>query len=155
MTFSQQHLARYKQGGFLEDHASGRGITQRYIEKRNEYPQSQFYSVKADDEINIQDIFNAYKLGDMAAMELLENAVVLWGLAIANLISMFNPEKIILGGSLFAPAAQFIPKIRSEAFKWAQPVSIQDTEILLSALGADMGLIGAGRIALMLADRSK
>jgi glucokinase len=153
MTFSDLYQNGYKQGGFLEYHASGRGITQRYIEKKAmENGESPFYD-KPDDELNIQDIFNAFKGGDPTAATVLDKAVHCWGLAIANLISIFNPEKIIFGGPVFGPAAQFIPKIRSEAQKWAQPVSLQGTELLLSALGGDMGLIGAGRLALMAAER--
>ncbi len=154
MSFSHSYQSGYKQGGFLEYHASGRGITQRYIEKRSESQVLSILNDKSNDDLNIQDIFNAYKNGEQAAGEVLERAVDCWSLAIANLISIFNPEKIIFGGPVFGPAAQFLPKIRNEAMNWAQPVSFQGTEFLLSSLGGDMGLIGAGRLALMAAERN-
>ena len=69
-------------------------------------------------------------------------------MAIANLISIFNPEKILLGGGVFGPAVHLTPAIRDEALKWAQPVSAQQVSIEPSLLGSSAGLYGAGFIAL-------
>jgi glucokinase len=60
---------------------------------------------------------------------------------------LFNPEKIIFGGGVFGPAVQFIDRIRKEALKWAQPISIHQVRIEASILGSDAGLFGAGRLA--------
>jgi glucokinase len=38
-----------------------------------------------------------------------------------NLVSLFNPEKIIFGGGVFGPALKFLDEIYIEAKKWAQP----------------------------------
>ena len=69
-------------------------------------------------------------------------------MAVANMVSIFNPEKIILGGGVFGPAVRFIPEIRDEAMKWAQPVSMKRVSIEPSALGARAGLYGAGLLAM-------
>ena len=69
-------------------------------------------------------------------------------MAVANLVSLFNPEKIILGGGVFGPAIQFIDAIKDEATKWAQPISMKQVSIEQSALGTDAGLYGAGSLAL-------
>ena len=69
-------------------------------------------------------------------------------MAVANLVSLFNPEKIIFGGGIFGPALQFLDQIYTEAKKWAQPISIQHVELVGSALGNDAGLLGAGYLAL-------
>ena len=69
-------------------------------------------------------------------------------MAVANLVSIFNPEKIILGGGVFGPAIQFISAIRDEAVKWAQPISMGQVELVSSKLGSDAGLYGAGFLAL-------
>jgi glucokinase len=69
-------------------------------------------------------------------------------MAVANIISLFNPEKIILGGGIFGPARKFIPEIRKEAEKWAQPISIKQVSIEESALSGDAGVYGAGYLAL-------
>jgi glucokinase len=69
-------------------------------------------------------------------------------MAIANLISLFNPEKIILGGGIFGPGLQFVDVIFEEVKKWAQPVSITQVKLEGSALGTDTALYGAGYLAL-------
>ena len=49
------------------------------------------------------------------AKQVLEHAVEFWGMAAANLVSLFNPEKIIFGGGVFGPATQFLDAIATEA----------------------------------------
>jgi glucokinase len=68
-------------------------------------------------------------------------------MAIANLVSLFNPEKIILGGGLFGPAISLIPDIKKEAARWAQPVSINQVSIEASGLAGDAGVYGAAFLA--------
>ena len=75
-------------------------------------------------------------------------------MAIANLISIFNPEKILLGGGVFGPAVKFIPAITAEALKWAQPVSARQVSIEASLLGPSAGLYGAGYLAMQLNEKN-
>ena len=72
----------------------------------------------------------------------------MWGMATANLISIFNPEKVIFGGGVFGPAVKFIPRIRIEAEKWAQPISMIQVEVTSPALPKRAGLYGAGAVAI-------
>ncbi|MNL43447.1 hypothetical protein D3C87_1659600 [compost metagenome] len=69
-------------------------------------------------------------------------------MAVANLVSLFNPQKVILGGGVFGPAKQFIPEIYKEAKKWGQPISMELFKLEGSVLGNDAGLYGAGYAAL-------
>ncbi len=95
-----------------------------------------------------QDIFAAYGRGDPVAKETIAQAVEFWGMAVANLVSLFNPEKIIFGGGVFGPGAKLLDDIYAEAKKWAQPISIRQVKLQTSKLGADAGLYGAGWLAL-------
>ncbi|MGE5499993.1 MAG: ROK family protein [Syntrophothermus sp.] len=94
------------------------------------------------------DLFEAYMLKDPVAVKVFQQAVKYWGVASANLISLFNPDILIIGGSLFGPAQQFIDSIREEAAKWAQPLYMKNVKIIGSQLGANTGLIGAGYLAM-------
>jgi glucokinase len=69
-------------------------------------------------------------------------------MAVANLISIFNPQKIIFGGGVFGPAVRFIPMIRDEASKWAQPISMKKVSLEPSLLGRRAGLLGAAWLAM-------
>ena len=78
---------------------------------------------------------------------MIEECIAFWGMGAANLVSIFNPEKIIFGGGLFGPAVKYLGEIKSEATKWAQPISITQVSFLPSALGGDAAVYGAGYLA--------
>lgn len=84
---------------------------------------------------------------DPITRQVLAQAVESWGMAVANLVSLFNPQKIIFGGGVFGPAAKFLPQIFAEAKKWAQPVSLQQVQLQRSRLGGAAGLYGAAFLA--------
>ncbi|MGN6266500.1 MAG: ROK family protein [Ginsengibacter sp.] len=135
--------------GCFEYFASGQGIanrTRQIIQDNKDY--SGQLSAKAINEITSHDVFIAFENRDWAAKKVIETAIQCWGMAIANLVSLFNPEKIILGGGVFGPAIPLIPAIKEEAAKWAQPISITQVSIEPSALGNDAGVYGAGFLAL-------
>jgi len=137
---------KYISCGCFEYHASGEGLTKiaREIIQSNNRA-SELSKLVA---ITARDIFSAYEKNDAVAIAVIKQAIEFWGMAIANLVSLFNPEKIILGGGVFGPAIKFISGIREEASKWAQPVSMQQVSIEASALGSDAGLYGAALVAL-------
>jgi glucokinase len=97
-------------------------------------------------------VFAAYDRGDVVAKEVVGQAIEFWGMAVANLVSLFNPEKIIFGGGVFGPGAKLLGDIYSEAKKWAQPISIKQVRLQASKLGGDAGLYGAGCLALQAAE---
>jgi glucokinase len=68
---------------------------------------------------------------------------------VANLVSLFNPEIIVFGGGVFGPGARFLDRIRAEARRWAQPIAMEQVRLVVSSLGSDAGLFGAGRLAMM------
>ena len=63
-------------------------------------------------------------MGILLLLRVIQICVEFWGMAVANLVSLFNPEKIIVGGGLFGPAIPLIPAIKKEAARWAQPIGI-------------------------------
>jgi glucokinase len=69
-------------------------------------------------------------------------------MAAANLVSLFNPERIIFGGGVFGAATQLLDAIADEARQWAQPISMSRVKFEASQLGGDAGLFGAGHLAL-------
>jgi glucokinase len=66
-------------------------------------------------------------------------------MTVADLVSAFNPEMIVFGGGIFGPAKRFLDRIRDEAALWAQPVSMRQVRLVVSALGEDACLVGAGK----------
>jgi glucokinase len=130
--------SRYSSCGCFEYYASGEGIARA---ARDCLPAGR-------QDVTAEDVFAAYARQDPAAEQIMSRCVELWGMAAANLVSLFNPEKIIFGGGVFGPAVRFLDAIRAEACKWAQPISVRQVAFEASQLGGDAGLIGAARIAL-------
>ena len=73
------------------------------------------------------------------SFEAVAQAIEFWGMAVANLVSLFNPEKIVFGGGVFGPGAKLLSRIRAEARKWAQPISIKQVSLETSKLAGDAG----------------
>ena len=140
--------------GCFEYHASGEGLAKvanELLARRQGRVAAKGYKVKrlqGYKGLTARDVFSAYDRGDPVAKEVLAQAVEFWGMTVANLVSLFNPEKIIFGGGVFGPAAQFLGDIYAEAQKWAQPISIKQVKLQASKLGGDAGLYGAGCLAL-------
>jgi glucokinase len=69
------------------------------------------------------------------------------GLAIANLISLFDPQVIVLTGTVTNSAEKFLDILVQNARRRAQPLSAQQVEIVVSTLQSDANLIGVGKLA--------
>ncbi|MEA1886690.1 MAG: ROK family protein [Bacteroidota bacterium] len=149
MALNRPFNDNYIDCGCFEYHASGEGIAKvarEYLKRYNDYHGE--LSKKRIGEISSYEVLAAYKNGDILGKKVMEETIEYWGMAVANLISIFNPEKIIFGGGLFGPAVSLLPAIKQEAEKWAQPISIRQVEIVNSTLGGDAGVYGAGYLAL-------
>jgi glucokinase len=149
MALQRPYSDKYKECGYLEYYASGEGLPRLAMEllKKVDDYSGEFAGLPFK-RITSPDLFLALERGDVIAIRTINIAVEYWGMAVANLVSLFNPEKIIIGGGVFGPAVSLIPAIRNEAAKWAQPVSINQVTIDGSRLAGDAGLYGAGYLAL-------
>jgi glucokinase len=149
MALDRPYRADYDACGCFEAHASGAGIAQQ---ARRRLAQNPAYdgSLRSIGPalLTTHDVFAAFDRGDTIARAVIADAIAFWGMAAANLISLFNPEVIVFGGGVFGPAAPLIDQIVAEAQRWAQPISFGRVAIRASALGPDAALYGTGQLAL-------
>jgi len=140
----------YPQFGCFESNASGNGIARcaRNALASGNYSES-ILNKYVPEKITASDVFGAYEAGDALAASVTEKAIKMWGMAAANVISLLNPEIIVWGGGIFGPAVQFLPRIKEEAMRWAQPVAAKQTRFAAAQLGSDAALYGTARLALM------
>jgi glucokinase len=137
----------YVGSGCFESRASGEGLASaaaRILGRNSRYSGP----LRANGRLTAHDVFDAYERGDEVAEQVLREAIEFWGMASANLVSLLNPEKIIFGGGVFGPAAQFLDAIAAEARRWAQPVAIERVKFEVSQLGSAAALYGAAYRAL-------
>ena len=149
MALQKPFEEKYISYGCFEYSSSGDGITRLANEfiLQNEGYTGELKKVSPI-EVSARLVFEAFNNEDELAKQVLNICIENWGMASANLISLFNPEKIIFGGGVFGPAAQLIPQIKKEAAKWAQPVSMKFVEFSTAALKSDAALYGAAYLAL-------
>lgn len=149
MGLDRPYRAVYDRCGGFESHASGAGIARVAVELLEQEPTYQGPLRAIDRErLTAHDVFAAFEAGDPLAARVVANAVECWGMAVANLVSLFDPEMVILGGGLFGPAAGQRDLIVDEARRWAQPVSFGKVAVRVSELGPEACLIGTGELAL-------
>ncbi len=84
--------------------------------------------------------------GDALAEQAVEHEGYYLGLGLANLISMFTPDAIVLSGSVMKSATLFMDRIREVIRGGCRFVPAEKTELMLASLGEDTNLIGAARV---------
>jgi glucokinase len=148
MALDRPYRAEYDQCGCFESHASGAGIEKTARRLLAENPAHDGPLARTDlARLTAHDVFSALEQGDSIARVVLGRAIECWGMAVANLVSLFNPQVIVLGGGIFGPATRFIDPIVAEARKWAQPISMGRVVVRASELGTDACLHGTGQLA--------
>lgn len=134
--------------GCLETEASGLAITKSFIEKLESGSTSTITSkFQVFSEIQLEDVIEAALNDDMLAIDLISEAGEKIGRGIAALINLFNPELVILGGSLAETDAYIRLPIKNAINKYSLSLVNTDTHLTMSKLGEKAGIIGACLLA--------
>jgi len=83
---------------------------------------------------------------DIWARRAVEREAYYLGLGLANLITLFAPETITLGGSVMQSAHLFLERMHEVIGQNCRLVPAGRVEITLASLGSDAGLIGAAQV---------
>ena len=92
-------------------------------------------------------VVEAARRGEEKAQAAIAETVRYLAMGIANLVSLLNPEMVVLGGGLMQAGDLFLQPVRRAVPQWAQPYSARQARIELTALGESAGLLGAARLA--------
>ena len=149
MALEKPYQKKFDATGCFEYYSSGEGIVRLACETLEANLAYGGILKNSDrEQLTAQDVFHAYENDDTLAINVIKQCVEFWGMATANLVSIFNPEKIIFGGGVFGPGVKFISAIKKEAKKWAQPISITQVSFEPSALLSDAAVYGAAFLAM-------
>ncbi|MGI5149250.1 ROK family transcriptional regulator [Plantactinospora sp. CA-294935] len=127
--------------GCLEAYVGAEGIIDRYREARRGHPVP-----GADEESQLNALIEAADRSATARRVLAETAGYL-GAGVANLINLFNPERVVLGGwAGVALGAHLLPAIREAAAGQALHQPYEQATIELGQLGVDAVALGAATL---------
>jgi predicted NBD/HSP70 family sugar kinase len=90
-----------------------------------------------------KEIFSLYDRGDIQIKKAVDEFYRYLAIGISNLIYIFNPEKLVIGGGVTGRGEQFLKEVRSEVQKYTQPAIYKNTEIVLSKFSNQSGMVGA------------
>ena len=99
-------------------------------------------------EFSIEDIIKSSCIKNSYSHELLKQAAVYIGKAIANVINFYNPECVFIGGKMAAAAEYFMDIIKTTVRSNAFPVIALSTDIQISSLKEKAGVMGACALVL-------
>jgi glucokinase len=149
MALQPPYSERYDACGCFETYASGNGIGAQAREALRNAPSYRgVLAAKPVEAVTSRDVFAAFLQNDPIAVAVVDKAVEFWGMATANLVSLFNPEKIIFGGGVFGPGVILIPRIYEEACRWGQPIAMREVRFCASEVGDGAALSGSAYLAL-------
>lgn len=130
--------------GCLETVVSGRAICSQFTERVMKGESSVLAKdVLKGKIIRDTDIIYAANHDDTLAMDVIENAGKELGKHIANLINIFNPEAVIVGGSLGLAGDFFLQALQLSIKRYSLRLMSKGLDIIQSELGDKAGVIGA------------
>jgi glucokinase len=96
--------------------------------------------------LTAKEICQLAQRGEELARRAVQREAYYLGLGLANLVNLFVPDVIVLGGSVMKSAALFLDEIRKVIDQGCRFVPREKTELTLASLGENANLIGAARV---------
>lgn len=143
------HIAIDEDGARLEDMASAAGIVRRVKERLYHDSTSSLSRRQLEQAASIHDVVEAAKNGDDFAQMMLIRTGRYIGTAIATVINLLNPERIVVGGEVMEVERVILDSIIRRANERSFRPSLETTGIYAAELGAEASALGA---ALLLTD---
>jgi glucokinase len=141
--------------GCLEALAAGPAIAHRARELIRNGAETAITDLVGDDldKITAKEVNQAAQAGDAVAIEIFRQVGFYIGVGIVNLLHLFNPSLIVIGGSvakagdlLFEPIRATVRERAMASYYW------ENTPIVPATLGDDVGLLGAVALVLLQED---
>jgi glucokinase len=135
--------------GCLETLASGKAVAREAIERISSGERSSLTEITGGkiESVTAKDVAMAAQRGDPLAEDTINNAAVYLGVGMANLVNIFNPEMIVVGGGMANIGDRLLNPARQVVRERAFPVSAEAVRIVAAELGDNAGLLGAACFA--------
>jgi predicted NBD/HSP70 family sugar kinase len=139
----------YRKIGCLEAEVAAAGIVRRLIWRIKAGDHSRVSDTVAGDltSITMDHVLNAARDGDGVSISVVRDTAKYLGMAAANMVIVFDPEKLVLGGIIATAAELLFEPVRAELARRLPRPMMDALAIAPAALGADAPAIGAARLA--------
>lgn len=132
--------------GQLESFAAGPGIARTAKKELARGIESLLREIPPDS-VTTYEVAEAARRGDALSIEVFLEAGRLLGYGVANLVSLFDPEVVVIGGGLAGASDLFLEALRKSMKERAQPIAGAKVRVVTSKLGGDANLLGVARLA--------
>ena len=146
LTVTREEVPSAAARGELESLVAGPAIA-RAAQARLRAGESSSLAGFAAASITANDVATAARRGDPVARDILVRSGRYLGFAIANLISLFDPQIVVVGGGLAAASDLFLAPARRAMAERAQPLAAARVKIAVSRLGNKANLLGCAHLA--------
>lgn len=132
--------------GELESMTAGPGLASA---ARNRLQAGEASSLTQFDvsKITAHEVAAAAREGDQLALDVFQRAGRLLGFGVANMVSLFDPEIVIIGGGMAGAADLYLDSLRAAMLQRAQPLAARQVKVVVSKLGDRANLFGCVRLA--------
>ena len=136
--------------GCLEVYASATGIRRMALEAIEKGKGGEILKRAGGkvEEITSEKVFEAAQSGDKAAQKIFNEMGRFLGLGLVNLIHLFDPEKIVIGGKASRAWDSFINTTMEVVTERAMEGSREKVKIVQAKCGDDAGILGAAYVSL-------
>jgi len=137
--------------GCLELYASGTGLARRAREAVQANKNTRLWTLAGGDleRIDSHIVSQAAKENDALALSLIRETGQILGIALSNIVNLFNPEVLMIGGGLIGLGDEFVMEahksFRDTGLKWA----VEHTRFEVSRLGVKASIIGASFLGML------
>jgi glucokinase len=102
--------------------------------------------------VSTEEAFALARAGDRRALSIVDQAARFTGLALANVVKVFDPAGFVLGGGMIAVGPFYLDRVRAalDAALEGYPAAT----VRVAELGSDAGVIGAAAVAAHFAGRA-
>ncbi|WP_394875303.1 ROK family protein [Clostridium neonatale] len=131
--------------GCVEATSSGTAIAKRAHEALSTKVET---SLRKYENVTSYEVF-VEAAGDPVAKDIIDDAMNYLGIAVANAVSIFDPEYVIIGGGVSKAGDVVFDTVRKVVNKRCFKSMAESVKIVPAGLGTDAGLIGAVALALL------
>lgn len=105
-------------------------------------------SLKNYDNVTAKEVFKEAANGDRVAKNILETSLTYLGIAVANTITNFDPEKVVIGGGVVNGGDIVIETIRDVVTERCMSTFVENCTVEKAVLGGKAGVLGAAALAI-------